>query len=298
MCTCGRFLFKKTAWYYVNNMQRSFGREVALIIFKAVVVLLTILAIILGLGAFYEADLGISDGLCNVAVLPVEGEIWPYYGLTNAPLVVTPEMVETFLRTAEDDASIDAVLLEINSPGGTPVAAERIAERLRSSTKPVVGMIGDIGASGGYMIAAATDYLIASPMSMVGSIGVTMSYLEYSQQNEDDGIEYVELNTGKFKNSGSPDKPLTEEERELFQRDLDEIHNEFVNMVATYRNLPIEKVKELADGSTLNGVRARDAGLVDEVGGRLEAKQALATILEKEVGDIVFCEYESSLLPF
>ncbi len=279
-------------------MQRSFGREVALIILKAVVVVVTILTIILGIGAFYEADLGISDGVCNVAVLPVEGEIWPYYGLTDAPLIVTPEAIETFLSTAENDTSIAAVLIEVNSPGGTPVAAERIAQRLRSSTKPVVGMIGDIGASGGYMIAAASDYLIASPMSMVGSIGVTMSYLEYSQQNEDDGIEYVELNTGKFKNSGSPDKPLTEEERELFQRDLDEVHTEFVNLVATYRNLPVEKVQDVADGSTLNGIRARDAGLIDEVGGRAEAKQALATILERDARDIVFCEYESPLLPF
>ena len=280
------------------DMQRSFGRDIALIIFKAIVVVFTILAIIIAITFFYETDLGISDGVCNIAVLPVEGEIWPYYGLTDAPLIVTPEAVETFLTTAEDDTSIDAVLIEVNSPGGTPVAAERIAQRLRSSSKPIVGMIGDIGASGGYMIAAATDYLIASPMSMVGSIGVTMSYLEYSQQNEDDGIEYVELNTGKFKNSGSPDKPLTDEERALFQRDLDEIHTEFVNIVASYRNLSVEKVRELADGSTLNGVRARDAGLIDEVGGRAEAKLALATILEKEPGDIVFCEYESPLLPF
>ena len=279
-------------------MQRSFGREVALIVFKAVVVVVTIMLIVFGIGALFEADLGISDGFCNVAVLPVEGEIWPYYGLTDAPLIVTPEAVETFLTTAESDTSIEAVLIEINSPGGTPVAAERISERLRSSTKPVVGMIGDIGASGGYMIAAATDYLVASPMSMVGGIGVTMSYLEYSQQNEDSGIEYVELNTGKFKNSGSPDKPLSDEERELFQRDLDEIHTEFVNMVALYRNLPVEKVEAIADGSTLNGIRARDAGLVDEVGGRAQVKQALATILQKDARDIIFCEYESPLLPF
>ncbi len=279
-------------------MQRSFGREVALIVFKAVVVVVTIMLIVFGIGALFEADLGISDGFCNVAVLPVEGEIWPYYGLTDAPLIVTPEAVETFLTTAESDTSIEAVLIEINSPGGTPVAAERISERLRSSTKPVVGMIGDIGASGGYMIAAATDYLVASPMSMVGGIGVTMSYLEYSQQNEDSGIEYVELNTGKFKNSGSPDKPLSDEERELFQRDLDEIHTEFVNMVALYRNLPVEKVEAIADGSTLNGIRARDAGLVDEVGGRAQVKQALATILQKDAQDIIFCEYESPLLPF
>jgi protease IV len=155
-----------------------------------------------------------------------------------------------------------------------------------------------MGASGGYMIAAASDYLIASPMSMVGSIGVTMSYLEYSEQNEDEGIEYVELNTGKFKNSGDPNKPLTDEERELFERDLDDIYDVFVEMISSYRGLPKEKVEEIADGSTMSGIRARDLGLVDEVGGREEARAALATILQKEVGDIVFCEYEASFLPF
>jgi protease-4 len=279
-------------------MPRSFGSEITLIIFKAIVIILTIFIIIAGSAAFYEADLGVSDGTCNVAVIPVEGEIWPYYGLSESPFIVTPEVVDSALHTAEDDEMIEAILMEINSPGGTPVAAERIAQRVRSSTKPVVGMIGDMGASGGYMIAAASDYLIASPMSMVGSIGVTMSYLEYSQQNEDSGIEYVELSTGKFKSSGSPDKPLTEEERELFQRDLDEIHSEFVNMVAKYRNLSVDKVKGLADGSTLNGVRARDAGLIDEVGGRAEAQNALATILQKDSSEIIFCEYGSTILPF
>ncbi|MEY2665413.1 MAG: hypothetical protein RLZZ480_518 [Candidatus Parcubacteria bacterium] len=280
-------------------MQRTFGREVALIIIKTIVVLITIVAVIVFVSALYEVDQEVvSDGTCNVAVYPIEGEIWPYYGLTDAPLVVTPSAVETFLRTTEEDESIEAVLVEINSPGGTPVAAERIAQRLRSNTKPIVGMIGDMGASGGYMIAAASDYLIASPMSMVGSIGVTMSYLEYSQQNEDSGIEYVELNTGKFKNSGDPNKPLSDEERDLFQRDLDDIYDSFVAMISSYRGLPKEKVEEIADGSTMSGTRARDLGLVDEVGGREEARAALATILQKDVSDIVFCEYEASFLPF
>jgi protease-4 len=202
------------------------------------------------------------------------------------------------MDTIEEDDTIKAVLIEINSPGGLPVASERIAERLRNSSLPTVGLIGDIGASGGYMVAAATDHLIASPMSTVGSIGVTMSYVENSAQNEEDGLTYVELNTGKFKDSGSPDKPLSEEERELFQRDLDDLYETFITMVSEYRNIPLDKVRELADGSTLNGTRAKDLGLVDEVGGRAEAKAALAKILNKEPDDIIFCEYTSTLLPF
>jgi protease IV len=279
-------------------MQRSFGADVALIIVKAVVVLLTIGALILTTVAFFEVGTGVSDGTCNIAVLPIEGEIWPFYGMSYTPLIVTPEMVETSMEAIEGDDSIQAVLLEINSPGGLPVASERIAERLRNSPLPTVGLIGDIGASGGYMIAAATDYLIASPMSIVGSIGVTMSYVEQSKQNEEEGLTYVELNTGKFKDSGSPDKPLSDEERELFQRDLDDLYETFITMVSNYRTIPLEKVRELADGSTLNGTRAKDAGLTDEVGGRPEAKVALAKILNIEVDEVVFCEYTSPLLPF
>ncbi|MEN9920408.1 MAG: hypothetical protein RL538_301 [Candidatus Parcubacteria bacterium] len=280
-------------------MHKSLSRELGVIVFKAIVVIVTIVFIIVTINFIYETETSIvGDGTCNVAVLPVEGTILPFYGLIDVPLVVTPEMIESFMDTAEAQEGIEAVLVEINSPGGTPVAAQRIAERLKNSTLPSVGLIGDIGASGGYMVAIATDHLIASPMSTVGSIGVTMSYLEQSKQNEDDGLTYVELNTGKFKDSGSPDKPLTDEERELFQRDLDIVHNEFVNMVAQYRNKSVDEVNALADGSTMTGGRALESGLVDGLGGRKEAREALAKILNKDIADVILCEYEAPIIPF
>jgi protease-4 len=279
-------------------MSKSFGREAAGVVFKAFVVVLTIVLVVVSLTALYEIESVISDGTCNIAVLPLEGTILPYYGLVDVPLVVTPEMVETFLTDAEAERSIKAVLLEINSPGGTPVASQRIAERLKSSTLPVVGMIGDVGASGGYMVAAATEYLIASSMSDVGSIGVNMSYVEQSQQNEEEGLTYVQLTTGKFKDAGSPDRPITDEERELFQRDLDIVHNEFIDLVANYRNMDRDKVAALADGSTMSGSRALENGLVDEIGGRASARSVLATILELPEEDVVFCEYEATPLLF
>ena len=278
-------------------MHRTLGREVFIIIFKAAVVITTIVLIIASISALYDVQTTVGDGTCNVAVLPIEGTILPYNGLTNELLVVTPKMIEDFMTTVEDEKGIDAVLVEINSPGGTPVAAQRIAQRLHSSTLPVVGLIGDIGASGGYMVAAATNYLIASPMSEVGSIGVTMSYVENSKQNEDSGLTYVQLTTGKFKDSGTPERAITEEEREMFQKDLNIVHDEFVNMVATYRNKSSDDIKKLADGSTMTGQRALEAGLIDKVGGRKEAKEALANILGRKVDDIKFCEYSPSLLP-
>ena len=279
-------------------MHRSLGREVFIIMFKATVVLVTIVVIIVAVGALYDVKSTVGDGTCNVAVLPIEGTILPYMGISDEPLIVTPSMINSFIDSVEKEDGIEAVLVEINSPGGTPVAAQRIAERLHSSTLPVVGLIGDMGASGGYMIAAATNYLIASPMSDVGSIGVTMSYVENSKQNEDSGLTYVQLTTGKFKDSGTPERAITDEEREMFQKDLDLVHNEFVNMVATYRNKTVEDIKKLADGSSMVGVRALENGLVDKLGGRAEAKEALAKILGKDVSDISFCEYQAPIISF
>lgn len=279
-------------------MQRSFWQEAGLIIFKAIIIILSIVLLVTSLGFMYGLDEYISDGFCNVAVLPVEGVILPYQGLLDVPLVTTPALIEDFLATAEEDSGIQAVLLEINSPGGTPVAAERIAERLRSSNLPVVGLIGDQGASGGYLIAAATDYLLASAMSDVGSIGVDMSYVEESIRNEDEGLTYVQLTAGKFKDIGSPNRPITDEERALLQADLDIVHQHFIDLVAKYRSLDREAVVRLADGSTMPGQRALERGLIDQVGGREEARAALATLLAVEPSEIEFCEYQPPLLPF
>lgn len=283
----------------INDMEKSFGREVASVLLRATTVIGTIILTITGLTFFYsDVENTVSDGSCNIAVFPIEGTILPFYGIIDTPLVVTPEMVESFLTSAENDSNIEAVLLEINSPGGTPVASERIAERLRNSKLPVVGLIGDVGASGGYMVAVASDYLVASAMSDVGSIGVNMSYVEESQKNEEEGLTYVQLTTGKFKDTGTPNRPITEEERELLQRDLDVVHNEFIDIVARYRSLPREQVESLADGSTMTGKRALENGLIDSVGNRATAVTALAEILDKDISDVSLCEYESPFFLF
>lgn len=280
-------------------MHKSFGREVAGVVMRSVVVILTIVIVIISISTLYEVESGISDGSCNIAVLPVEGVILPYYGLADFDLVITPEMVEAFMDTAEEEPGIDAILVEINSPGGTPVASQRIAERFRDSSLPVVGLIGDIGASGGYMIAAAADVLIASPMSNVGSIGVNMSYVEESEKNKEEGLTYVQLTTGQYKDIGTPNRPITEAEREKLQADLEIVHAEFISIVSDYRNMTVSAVEDIADGATMPGSRALEVGLVDSLGGRAEAKKVLAGITGKSPQDIVFCEYKKNgFFPF
>lgn len=279
-------------------MHKSLSRELFVIVFKAATVVVTLVVLIVSVGALYDVESEIGDGACNVAVFPIEGVILPYYGIIEASLITTPNMVDDFMSRVEQQSDIKAVLVEINSPGGTPVAAERIAARIHESTLPSVGLIGDIGASGGYLVAAATNYLVASPMSEVGSIGVTMSYVENSKKNEEEGLTYVKLSTGEFKDAGSPDKPLTDAERALFEKDLQAIHDEFVNHVATYRNKSYEEISALANGATMTGKRAKESGLIDAVGSRHEAKGALATLIGVDPSDVVFCEYEPPLIPF
>lgn len=276
-------------------MQKSFLRETAGVLMRAAVVVVTIFFVIVALPAAFESNLDVGDGNCNVAVLPIDGAILPFYGLGDFDLAITPDSVNNFMNTVEEQSNIDAVLLEINSPGGTPVAAERIAQRFRDSSLPVIGLVGDMAVSGGYLVAAASDYLIASAMSDVASIGVNMSYLEESEKNEEEGITYVQLTTGEYKDVGSPNRPITEEERALLQADLDIIHDEFVRQVAEYREMSIAEVDGVADGLPIPGARAIDLNLIDEIGGRSEARNVLGLILDTDPSNISFCEYEQGI---
>ncbi len=283
-------------------MNVSFGREMLSAILKAFLTTVTVVAsiflsftLLLGVA---DTTTYIGDGNCNIAVLPIDGTILPFSGISGFDLITTPDFVSQFLDTAESDDNIKGVLLEINSPGGTPVASERIAQRIAESSLPIVGLIGDVGASGGYMVASASDFLIASAMSDVGSIGVNMSYVEESKKNEEEGLTYVQLMTGKFKDIGSPNRPITDEERELLQADLDIIHNEFIDIIVEYRELPRGEVVELATGASMPGRRALDVDLIDAIGGRKQAQAAMAGFTDMSLADLKFCEYERNFLPF
>ncbi len=278
-------------------MEKTFGREVAGV-FLRVFAVIFIFIFILGItDAWYQAET-VSDGSCNVAVLPIEGAIMPFSGYDDFSLMTTPTTVRDFIDRSENDPFIKGLLLEINSPGGTPVASEQISQMIKNSSLPSISLIGDIGASGGYLVAAGADKIIASAMSDVGSIGVTMSYTENSKKNEEECVTFVELSSGKFKDSGNPEKPLTEEERNLFKGDLDIIHKEFVRQVAELRGKSVEEIQALADGSAMPGIKALEKGLIDMIGNRQTAKQEFAKTLGLNEDEIVFCEYSAGLLPF
>lgn len=245
----------------------------------------------------YNASQYVSDGYCNIAVVPIVGEIVmspDTYTDENSDgsIPLTTSMSDTMglLGRAESDPNIRGVMALIDSPGGSPSGSKLISDGLKNSSMPTAAFILDVGASGGYQVASGANRIFAMPYSNVGSIGVTMSYLDYSKQNTEQGLEYVELASGKFKDSGDPDKPLSAEEKALFQRDLKIFHDTFVAEVATNRNLPVEDVAKLADGSTLPAPLALEKKLIDQIGGKEDVREWFAGELGMASEDIIFCQ--------
>jgi protease IV len=241
----------------------------------------------------YNASTYIGNGYCNIAVVPIEGEIHTYGAVYDdyGNLLSSTNMHDTVRRLdqAEYEQGIYGVLLLVDSPGGSPAAAEYIGTKIKQSVMPNAAFIVGVGASAGYFVASAADTIIASPFSDVGSLAVTMSFLNYAQQNEAEGIEYISLTSGEFKDYGSPDKPVTEAERALFNRDLSIWHYELVKQIATNRNLPVETVAALADGSSLPSSLALEAQLIDAVGNLETVRAWFASELEMTPEEVIFC---------
>ena len=246
----------------------------------------------------YDQSVSISDGICNIAVLPLFGEIISYPGankdgttyIDDLPPTVNPDDVEYLLSSSERDERILGVLAEIDSTGGAGSAGISIANRLKRSTLPTAALVRESADSAAYMIATGVDTIIASPFSDIGSIGVTMSYLDNSEQNTLNGLKLVSLSSGKFKDSGIPDKPLSAEERTLFERDLATWHDAFVTMVGENRNIPKEEVVKLADGSSMAASLALEHKLIDALGDRETARAWFSKELSIPLEEVVFCQ--------
>ena len=215
-------------------------------------------------------------GDCNVLGIDLHGYLFIDQ---EADDEISSTVIVDAIETADWNDEIKAIILDINSYGGEAVAAEEVANALWRSTKPVVALIRESGVSAGYWAATGAETIFASKNSNVGSIGVTMSYLDNVEQNRKEGLTYNRLSTGKFKDTGDPDKPLSYEEKELLMRDLKIVHENFIEAVAENRGLDIGKVRALADGSSMLGQMALDNGLIDRIGGFYEALEYLGTEL-------------------
>ena len=179
------------------------------------------------------------------------------------------EEIAAILRGAAKNPQIKAVVIRLNSPGGTAAAAQEISaevERLKQSGKKVVASMGDTAASGAYWIAAGADRIVANPGTMTGSIGVIIQYLNLEGLYGKIGVGTETFKSGPHKDMGSQSRPITPEERVIFQSMIDDIYEQFVDTVARGRDKDAAEIRELADGRVFTGRQAKELGLVDRLG--------------------------------
>ena len=221
----------------------------------------------------FEEETVEGTGSAKVLMLDLSGFLAdesPSFSLNpEAPRVPLLARVQEELRKAEKDDQIKAMIVRINSPGGTITASDtlyrEIYEFKRRKRIPVIAAIMDVGASGGYYAALAADTIVAQPTSVTGSIGVVMLTVNANGLMEKIGVAPVAIKSGSMKDAGSPFRAMTPEERAVFQGVIDDMYARFVKLIAESRKIPEDRIRSFADGRIYTAQQAKDLGLVDRV---------------------------------
>ena len=202
-----------------------------------------------------------------VAVIYADGLITSgTSGSVSSATGITPERIKADLRRAAADPSVKAVVIRVNSPGGSVVASNEIWNMLKEFEKPVVFSLGETAASGGYYIACAGKWIVANPDTLTGSIGVISEFPNAEELLNKLGVQIIVIKSGPNKDIGSYSRPMTDDEKKLWQAVIDQAYDGFVQIVAEGRNLPEDKVRQIADGRVYTGKQAKELGLVDQLG--------------------------------
>ena len=207
----------------------------------------------------------------KIGVIPIEGAIMDSQAITEQ------------LKKFKKDKGIKAIILRINSPGGAVGPTQEIYREVQRTleTKKVIASLGGVAASGGYYIAAATKKIVANPGTITGSIGVIMEFVRFEELLNKIGIKLEVQKSGEFKDIGSPHRELTARDKELISALIADIQKQFVEAVASGRNLSLEKTRDIADGRIFSGAQAKELGLVDVLGNfqdAVELAKNMATI--------------------
>ncbi len=203
-----------------------------------------------------------------VAVIPLYGVITQ--GSSSHSWERGSQQIAKRIKTLAGKKEVKAIVLDINSPGGSVGAVQEIYSavlRAKAETKkPFVARFGDVSASGGYYVASACDVIVAQPGTITGSIGVIFSVSNFEGLMKKVGMRSEVIKSGKFKDMGSMSREMTPEERKLLQAMIDDSYDQFVTAVSQGRKMDVEKVKLLADGRIYTGRQGKEAGLVDKLG--------------------------------
>lgn len=209
----------------------------------------------------------------KVAVIELHGTIGDVSTIFFDSRSIDIDQTTGFIRSAADSPLIGAIVLDVNSEGGSASATQTVVDAVRYARgkKPVVSYVSDVGASGGYWIAASANKLVVAPLSLTGSIGVISDFVDASGFLARYGISFQTVKTGKYKDMGSPSRPLTDEERRIVQDISDQVYDEFVNGIAQSRSMDTSYLKTLAQGQVFLGKQAVKLGLADSTGTKEDA---------------------------
>lgn len=232
-----------------------------------------------------------SEPSGNVAHIRIRGEIISDEGFFTTG-ISSPKLVNR-INAANNDPRIEALLVEINSPGGTVIATREVADALGNVNKTTVCWMRDISTSGAYWIASKCDKIVANEFTITGGIGVTGSYLEFSELFEKYGIGYVRIVSADDKDMGTPFREPTQEDIETLQGMIDRIHEVFVEDVSLNRNLSLEEIEKISKGSIFLGEEAYDIGLVDVLGGKSESLEIIR--YKTNITEINLLEYRDEV---
>jgi protease-4 len=224
----------------------------------------------------------------KIAVIKVRGTISSSQQLLTESF--TPDDALPMIQKAEEDASIKAVMFDIDSPGGSVVASREIAYAVAEMKKPTLCWMGDVAASGAYWIASSCDYIMADPLTLTGSVGVTASYLEFSKLFEKYGVTYEQITSGENKDMGSPFRNMTAEERGKMEYIVNETFTYFITDVASRRKLTPDQVDHIKNGDIFLGKDAIALGLIDETGTISDARAKVKSMANVEEADFVSLE--------
>lgn len=221
-----------------------------------------------------NSDFDSSGGTPRIALVYAEGDIVDGEGQSED---IGGSRFSRELRRLRHDKNVKAVVLRVNSPGGSASASEVIQREIRllKQSKPVIVSMGSYAASGGYWISTYGDRIFAEPTTITGSIGVFGIQFDIQKLAGNFGITFDRVKTGKYADTLTIARPKTPEELQILQHMVDWIYDQFVTKVSESRKLPREKVQEIAQGRVWSGTEAKQLGLVDEIGG-LDAAIAFA----------------------
>ncbi|SFF55543.1 protease-4 [Halobacillus alkaliphilus] len=237
----------------------------------------------------------------RIVQINLEGTIMNNPGSNPNPFSGSGYQHEQFLKkleTIKEDPSIKGVLLHVNSPGGGVYESAEIHDKLlelKEADKEFYVSMGSMAASGGYYISTPADQIFASNETFTGSLGVIMENVNYQELANEYGVKFNTFKSGKYKDIMSPTREMTEEEREIIQTLVDDSYQEFVDVISTGRDIPEDRVRELADGRIYSGKQAAENGLVDQIGFQEDALNALK---EQIGGNPQVIEYKNSVGSF